>query len=493
MGRASATSPARGGAGALYRHRWPLSAVGLLVVALAVVKWAGTRPGYDPYGWLAWGHLTIHGRLDTNGAPSWKPLPFLFTVPYALLGRPALTLWMVTAFAVSLSGVAFAWRVAFVLVGAPPERRYAAYVAGLVAGLAVLGIDQYLHSVLSAESDTMIVALCLAAVDGSLHRRYGWAFWAWWLAALGRPEVWAPMGLFVIWAWRERPALRRQMTIGIVLLPVLWFGIPALTSKSPFSAASLAQNSPRELHGNKVTGTISRFLGLDAAAVKLAALIAVALAGLRRDRPVLLVAGGVMLWVAVETAFALHGWPAVPRYMFEAAAATGVLAGVFAGRVILDAPLVVTWVRRRLPARAWPARLTTPRAGGWAAVIVLALFTVALFGAARERLAVERTDLTAQRARTREIGLLATVVDRLGGTRRILACGQPQIGIAWQSILAWDLETNTGRLYVSAKHEREHPRPLVNLYAHSYGWQAFPSNWTSAAQAARCRGLSYRT
>ena len=49
--------------------------------------YARTRPGYDPYGWLVWGQLTIHLELDTNGAPSWKPLPYLFTVPYALFGH----------------------------------------------------------------------------------------------------------------------------------------------------------------------------------------------------------------------------------------------------------------------------------------------------------------------------------------------------------------------------------------------------------------------
>ena len=52
-------------------------------------------------------------KLDTNGAPSWKPLPFLFTVPYALFGHYQLWLWMVTSVAVSLSGAAFAWRIAF--------------------------------------------------------------------------------------------------------------------------------------------------------------------------------------------------------------------------------------------------------------------------------------------------------------------------------------------------------------------------------------------
>ena len=69
-----------------YRYRWLLTAIGLLIVSLAIVLYARARPGYDPYGWLVWGKLTIHFKLDTNGAPSWKPMPYLFTVPFALVG-----------------------------------------------------------------------------------------------------------------------------------------------------------------------------------------------------------------------------------------------------------------------------------------------------------------------------------------------------------------------------------------------------------------------
>ena len=444
-----------------YRYRWPLGAVGMLVVATIVMEWARARPGYDPYGWLVWGHLTLHWKLDTNGAPSWKPLPYLFTVPYALFGKHALQLWMITAFAFSLSGLVFAWRVAFWLVDAPPERRYAAYAAGLVAALAVLGIDIYIHSILSAESDTMIVALCLAAVDCIICRRYRWAFWA----------------------WRSVPAMRRQMIIGIVLIPLLWLGIPALTSKSPFSAASLAERSPRALHGNKITGTFDRFLSLTAAPVKLAALIATGFAVVRRDRPVLLLAGGVALWVIVEAAFALHGWPAVPRYMYEAAAGVCVLAGVFVGRVILDARSMLAWAHVRV----------SPRVAGWAAAAVVAIFAVSVVPAAHERITAERYDLTQQRARTAEIGLLASVVKHLGGAK-ILACGQPNIGIAWQSILAWDLGTNTGVLYFSRKAEAEHHKWIENMYPHSYGWQFFPGNGIpNSSPPASCKGLTFNT
>jgi hypothetical protein len=463
-------------------YRWPLGAIALLLVSTVIVLWARARPGYDPYGWLVWGHLTIHLKLDTNGAPSWKPLPFLFTVPFALVGHYALWLWMITSVAISLSGVVFAWRVAFRLTAAAPERRYAAYAAGLCAGLALLGISSYGHSILSAESDTMIVSLCLAAVDCQLCGRFRWALWLWVLASLGRPEAWPFLGLYAIWAWRKLPEMRYQIIAGVVAIPVLWFGIPALTSKSPFSASSLAQRSPRELHGNKITGTLGRFLGLNAASIKIAALIATGLAVLRRDRTVLMVAAGVALWVLIEVAFALHGYPAVPRYMYEAAAGVCVLAGVFVGRVIHDAGSVVARISPRL----------SPTLGGWAAAAVLAVFAVSWLPPARHQVRAEQTDLRDQRARTHEIDLLKGVVARLTPAR-ILACGQPNIPIAFQSILAWYLGSNVGRLYYSARAERVHPFPIVNMYPHSYGWQVFPSHAQNATQAARCTGLTLRT
>lgn len=454
----------------------------MLVVSALIVIWARVRPGYDPYGWLVWGHLTLHGRLDTNGAPSWKPLPYLFTLPYALLGRNALYLWMTTAFAISLTGVVFAARVAFWLVAAPAARRYAAYAAGLSAAVGLLAIEHYPHSILSAESDTMIVALCLIAVDGILQRRYRWAFWMWWLAALGRPEAWAPIGLYFLWAWRAQPRRRAEMTVGMVLIPVLWLGVPALTSHSPFSGATLAEHSVRALHGNKVTGTIRRFLALNPPAVELAALAAVLLAAMRRDRGVPALAGGVILWVGVEIAFALHGWSAVPRYMYEAAAATAVLAGVAVGRIILE---LHDGARRR---HLGPRRI----AAGLALLGAVLAVGISLPPVLRERIAAERRDLRGQRIRARYISLLAGGVTHLGAAR-ILACGQPNIGVGWQSILAWQLGTNVGMLYFSPASEQTNPRPIVNMHPNAHGWRFFPSNWTSSTQASRCRGLAYQT
>ncbi len=130
-------------------------------------------------------------------------------------------------------------------------------------------------------------------------------------------------------------------------------------------------------------------------------------------------------------------------------------------------------------------------AAGLSAAFVLAVFAVASVPTVHHRFVQERADLRGQRARTHEILVLQQVVEHLGAAK-IRACGHPDIGIAFQSILAWDMGTNTGGLYFSRKHEREHPHPIVNLYPHSYGWQVIPAN-TAPAQAAACRGLIYRT
>jgi len=480
-----AAAPGASAYALLRRYPWVFGAAVLLVISTFVVLWGRTRPGYDPYGWLVWGHLTVHLNLDTNGAPSWKPLPYLFTVPYALVGHYALWLWMITAVAVSLSGVVFAWRIAFSLTDATPERRYAAYAAGLFAAGALLGVQEYTHFILSAQSDTMIVAMCLGAIDCQLSNRRRWALVLWVLGALGRPEVWPFLGLYALWAWWRVPSMRWLIAGGLALIPLLWFGIPALTAKTAFVAGNNALHSPRELHGNKITGTVDRFLALQALAIKLLSVLAVGLAILRRDRWTLLLGAGTVLWVVVEVAFALHGFPAVPRYLFEAAGVMSVLAAIAVGRLILDLPPLIARLGARLRPPLRPRRL--PQIAGWVTGVAVLLLVGAMVPAARSQLRIERKDLTHERARTTEINSLSTVVKRLTAAR-IRACGQPNMPIAYQSVLAWYMGVKVGELYFSRAYERLHPHPLVNFVAHSNGWTVYPSH-VDAASAGRCRNL----
>jgi hypothetical protein len=476
-----------------YRYRWVLTAAGLLLVSLGIVLYARTRPGYDPYGWLVWGKLAIHLELDTNGAPSWKPLPFLFTVPYAVVGHYALWLWMVTSVAISLSGLIFAWRIAFRLTYSRPERRYASYVAGLFAAAFVLAMQDpvghysYVHYILSAESDTMIVSLCLLAIDLHLSGHHKAAFWIWWLGALGRPEVWPFYGLAGLWLWRSHPSYRRWLYASVVLLAFLWFGIPGLSSKSFLTAGNIAENSPRAIHGNKITGTVDRFHELLPNTIWIAAVLTVAWAVWRRRIAILVLTAGALLWVLIEIAFALHGFPAVPRYMFEAGAVVGILAAVFIGRIVHELPGLLSQLARRVAGgvggRSIPARVAT-HVGTWGTVLVLVLISGSMLGAAHRQERLERVDLRHERARTVLIGRLSGVVKTLG-TSNMFACGQPNIPIEYQSMFAWYAGVKTGVLYVSPGYLKVHPHPLVNIYPIAgAGWKVFPSHVDPAHRAA---------
>ena len=417
-------------------------AAGMLVLSLLVVLWAKTRPGYDPYGWLVWGRQTILGHLDTNAAPSWKPLPYLFTLPYALFGHYQLWLWMVTSVAISLSGVIFAARIAYKLTDAPPERRWAAYVAGAFAGAALLGITDYMHYVLSAQSDPLIVSLCLGAVDCHLSKRPRWAFGLLVLAALGRPEVWPFIAAYAIWAWIKVPAMRWMVVAGAVVVLALWFGVPGLTSRSFFQAGSNALGSGRAIHGNKVTGIISRFFGLHETSLELLALLSVGLAVVHRDRATLVLAGAAVGWVIVEIAFALHGWPGVPRYMFPAAAAMVVVAGVGVGRLLTQPPRVSS-------------------ALGVVGLVLVAAAVISLVPPALSDARDEHKDLVAQRARTKEIGQLTGVIRRLGGAARLRGCGEPLTRLEYQSILARTLDVNVATVGFKYGPAVASDRPIV--------------------------------
>ncbi|MGO9958639.1 MAG: hypothetical protein ACLP50_22185 [Solirubrobacteraceae bacterium] len=468
----------RGAPGLTARRAWIATVVALVAVAAVVILWARTRPGYDPYGWLVWGYQTLHLRLNLGGAPSWKPLPYVFTVPFAVAGHGELWLWMLTAVTSSLAGAVFAGRIAFRITGGAAalsdpsvHRRCAPVAAAVFAGAAVLGIEGYMHYVLSAQSDPVIVTCCLAAVDMHLCGHHRWSFALGVLGALGRPEVWPFLGVYTIWAWIRVPSMRWLLVAGIALIAFMWFGIPWITNGRPDIAGQLALKSPRELHQGKITGTIGRFTELQYLPVMLAALAGVAFGALRRDRVVLTLAAAVVLWVVVEIAFALHGFPALQRYMFEAAGFVAVLAGVGVGWLISELPRL---------------RPGLPRSAGVAVVVVL---VAALVPGAVSRIRAERLDLKHERARTHQIQLLATTIDSVGGYQHIRACGEPVTGVEYASVLAWLTRLNVGHIGYRPGHEKRRRYPIVLILPlPGGGWSVQPWH-TRRAQRSECRDL----
>jgi hypothetical protein len=466
----------------LWRRWWPWVVLGVLALSTLFVFISDMRPSYDGFGFLVWGRQVLHWNLNTDGAPSWKPLPFLFTVPYAVAGRSQMWLWMITAVAGAVAGSVFAARVAFRLTGVGgdaqlrardgdrPERRYAPYVAGAFAGIAVLGINTYSHLVLIANSDPLIVALCLAAIDCHLCRRPHLAFVMLVLASLGRPEAWAFAGLYGLWVlWRvPAPSARLLVVGGLLFIPVFWFTVPALTSHSWFISGDLALNQQTVIHGNKIVGVVNRFRSLYELPMQLAMLAGVVLAVLRRDRTTLLVVAAAGLWLLIEIAFAYHGWSAVSRYMIEPAAVMVTVAGSGIGWLLADT--------------------RTSRLLRWVGPVAALALIVALAPTARSRVRLVRHQISDARHSAKQIERLHTVIEKDGGADAIKACGQPVSFIGFQSTVAWYVGLNVGNVGYKPGKSIGRGDQIVLFKPHDNGWQVRLYNLPASVKP-RCDAL----
>ncbi len=457
--------PRRRATGLIRKHPAIATGAGLLIFSALLVRWANTRPGFDPYGWLVWGHQTLTLSLNTNAAPSWKPFPYLFTVPYALAGHYAMWLWLITATAISLSGAVFAGRIAYRLTDAPPERQWAAWVAAVVAAAASLGIVDYFHFILSAQSDPIVVALCLGAVDCHLSGRRRWAYSLLALAGLSRPEAWLFQAAYAIWWWRQDRSAWKFIAAWVVVELALWFGIPAITAKTWFIAGQNALNSPRELHSNKVFGTVGRFLSLYERPIEVAGGLTFLWALWRRDRRTLILCGCIAAWVLLEIAFVLHGWAGVKRYLFPPAALGAVVAAIGVGWLLVRPPRLPQWVGIAL------------------AVVAVGSFLPGALQTGR----AEHKDLHEQRVRTKVINELATLVDRLGGPDKFHGCGEPLTRLQYQSMVAFTLHLNVASIGYKYAPAIASTRPIILITPGPIsGWEIQPLR----QPLARCRALT---
>lgn len=457
----------------LSRHPgWTVTLL-LVLIAIGFVALTGMRPEFDAYGWLVWGRQTLHWNLDTNGAPSWKPLTYMFTLPYALAGDKQPWLWMVTSVAGSLAGAVFGGRIAYRLAGPAPGRPYAPIIAALFAALGVLGLDRYWQLILIAGSDPIVVSLCLAAIDFHLSGRPRMAFAMLVLASFGRPEAWVFTFFYAVWAWRAVPRMRLITVVGLCAIPPFWFIIPALTSKSWFRAGDLALNSHNVLHGSKITGVFGRFLGLYTGPMKLAVAAAVVGAAAWRDRIWLALTGLSLAWVVIEIGFAFYGWSAVPRYLIEPAAVMIVLGGATVGRVLASAPYTATVLR-------------------WAGPVAVGVLAVALVPTTRARVRAVRDEVANRRDAGVKIDRLREAIDRDGGPAHVRACGQPVTVVGFQSTLAWELGINVGNVGFRPGRSIHRGDPIVLFKPHQRGWVVLPIH-SPAPRRAQCSQLKTAT
>jgi hypothetical protein len=217
---------------------WRLLVVGCL--ALAALSLLGPHvPTYDPWAWLSWGREITHGDLVTTAGPSWKPLPVAFTTLFSLFGSSAPPLlWLVVARAGGLLAIAMAYRLA---------DRIAGTAAGIIAAAALVLESGFVDGSARGNSEGILVALVLWAIERHLDGRYRDAFLLGAVAALLRPETWPFLALYGLWlVLRSRPGPRRARAEAVVagtavVLLVVWLVPEYLGSGHLLRGATRAQ------------------------------------------------------------------------------------------------------------------------------------------------------------------------------------------------------------------------------------------------------------
>jgi hypothetical protein len=396
--------------------------VALAVLALTALTFLmPSAPTYDPWAWIVWGREILHLDLSTVDGPSWKPLPVLLTTPFALFGGLAPDLWLFVARAGAIAGVVMAFRVARRLGGVP---------AGAAAAAAYAIAPWTLRNAALGNSEGLLVALALAAVDRHLAGRPKHAFLLGFGAALLRPEAWPFLGLYGLWLlWRE-PGARRVVIAGFAALPLLWL-LPELWGSGDLLRAAHRAHTPRAnsaaFADDPIVEVVRQFgtmltpalwVGLGA----LAAGLLLRIGSSRRDRrtAVALVIGGAV-WVAEVAVMTNDGFSGNARYLILPAAIACVVAGVGIG-----------WMVRALPRRV---------GGGAIAVAILAIAAAAGFAAPSvQRLDAVRASVYYQ---ARLTDGLRDAVAQAGGRDRLLACGTPYTGAFQVPAVAWLLHRHT--------------------------------------------------
>ena len=371
------------------------------ILSALVLTWP---PGSDPYAWIDWGQEIASSKiaLSLAGGPSWKPFPVVFTAVFGLFGSAAPTLWLMVSRTAGLLALLAAFRLG---------RRFGGVLAGALAVIAVLLVQDALFYFARGASETLVAAFTLWAVDRHLNGSLRLAYLLGFLAALNRPEF----GVFLLadaaYLWLRLPRFRVALVAGIVLIPVAWFGAPAVISGNAFQAGKAAlggKGSP----GSAVAELRSGF-SLMTVPIAVLSLIGLGLAYLRRNLVVVWLGVGAIAWALMEAIITQVAY-GLPRYLLPAAAIGCVLAAL---------------------AVVWAAQEARRRAGaGWAAALVaVALLALTL------PWTVTRAGLLGQQASDagQAGGLHRPDVHRRGpGRRRERGCC-PAGAAGWRSTTRW--------------------------------------------------------
>jgi hypothetical protein len=407
-----APPPARSARAAATRARpWRALLLGCLALA-ALSLLLPSVPTYDPWAWIIWGREILHGDLVTTTGPSWKPLPVLFTTPFSLLGDDGAPLaWLVVARAGGILAIAFAYRLGARL-GGP--------FAGAIAAASLLLAESFVLDFARGNSEGILVALSLWAIERHLDGRSRDAFLLGVGAALLRPEVWPFIALYGVYlAWHDRSRATLALVLGGgAALALLWF-VPEYAGSGDFLRAAARARQPipssPAFAKHPFLTVFDQSSAILTPPVYFGGIVAVLLA--RRPLCIALAAIGTVLMVSVA-AMTQFGFAGNLRYVALPAALVCVLSG--AG-----------WV--------WLVRAAARRWGRAAAAALVALgigffapFVVADAGDLR-------ADATQNQQEADLYGSVPEAIAAAGGAARVKSCGMVYTGAFQTQTVAWYL------------------------------------------------------
>jgi hypothetical protein len=423
---AAAVPSARAGDASTAAPRpWKLLVLACLVLG-ALSLLGPSSPTYDPWAWIIWGREIGQLDLNTVSGPSWKPLPVFFTTAFSFAGDDAAPeLWLIVARAGGFLAIAMAYRLG---------SRMGGRAAGVIAALSLFLADEFIRNFWRGNSEGILVALCLWAVERHLDGRRADAFLLGFGAALLRPEVWPFFGLYGLWLGWIEP--RRRLLVAAVFAAngVLWFAPEYWGSGDWLRAANRAHqpnpDSPAfaERPFLEVFARSSAILSVPVLVGSLIALVA-PLRARRWDLRLSLFAVAAVLMIVVGL-MTEAGFAGNLRYVALPAALLCVLAGV-------------GWVEL---VRAAGARFGRTVALGLAAVLVLAATPFVLADLDELRVSAQKT-----RSEADFYDTLPAAIDKAGGRAAVKRCGKVYTGPYQVPAVAWHLETHGGEIGIDAK------------------------------------------
>jgi hypothetical protein len=453
--------------------------IGLIVVSLIVGVLSlliPSTPSYDPWAWIVWGREIVHLKLHTTGGPSWKPLPMIFTVPFALFGNAEPNLWLVIARAGAFAAVVMVFRLSvrltreigsyFTAAAENPGRLLAlapALLAGVIAAVALAMSGGYISDNALGYSEGLATALMLVAVERHLDGRPRQAFAVGFFVALDRPEIWLFWGPYGLWLFWKDPGARKLVLALFVLIPILWF-LPEYWGSGHFLRGVNRAQHPRS---NSLAFAKSPFFSelIDAAwptillRLKLAAAVLVGVVGIvllrgwRRERRSFLSAtqpramgvtalAGItgLAWFVVIATMTQIGFSGNNRYLVIGSSLVDICGAVAWGWAAQEVGNLAAGLARR-GREASSAALA--HAGSWAGLAVVALaFAILPSWVGSNLISIQRTHRSlVYQANLREGA--TRLVAEYGGATKMLRCGTVMTEGFQVPMVAWTLGVHT--------------------------------------------------